>query len=201
MVGRLVTAALMVVAALFTLVLDSARQAFDLLLSVGAGTGLLYLLRWFWWRVNAWSEIAAMISSFLVATGFTLAARQGYVVASHLALLASVGITSLAWVLTTLLTAPTERDRLIAFYSLVRPAGPGWNEIRASTGLEPSADSLPQAFLGWALGVAFIYAALFGVGTFLYGHLSQALVWLVIFVVSGTGLLRVVPRLWGQSEK
>jgi Na+/proline symporter len=199
LVGRLMTAALMLVAAGFTLVLDSARQAFELLLSVGAGTGLLYLLRWFWWRVNAWSEIAAMISSFLVAVGFTLAARQGHAVPSHLALIASVAITTTVWVLTSLLTTPTERARLVAFYTLVRPAGPGWSEIRTATGLGPAADSLPQAFLGWVLGIAFIYAALFGVGTFLYGHLSQALVWLGVFVVSGVGLLRVVPRMWGDA--
>ncbi|MHB9006888.1 MAG: sodium:solute symporter family protein, partial [Limisphaerales bacterium] len=86
-VSRVVTALLMVVAALFTLVLESARQGFDLLLSVGAGTGLLYLLRWFWWRVNAWSEIAAMIGSFLVALGFFVAGKFGHPVASHVSLL------------------------------------------------------------------------------------------------------------------
>jgi SSS family solute:Na+ symporter len=200
LVGRLTTAALMVVAALFTLVLDSARQAFELLLSVGAGTGLLYLLRWFWWRVNAWSEIAAMVSSFLVALGFTLAARQGHPVPSHLALIASVAITTLVWVLTTLLTAPTEQARLVAFYRLVRPAGPGWRQIRAATGLGPAPDSLPEAFLCWVLGVAFVYAALFGVGTFLYGHYSQAIVWLAVFVMSGGGLLRRLPRMWGDAR-
>jgi hypothetical protein len=189
----------MVLAGLTTYALTTAREAFDLILSIGAGTGLLYLLRWFWWRVNAWSEIAAMLSSFLVAVGFTLAARLGHAVPSHLALIASVAITTTVWVLTSLLTTPTERARLVDFYTLVRPAGPGWSEIRAATGLGPAADSLPQAFLGWVLGIAFIYAALFGVGTFLYGHLSQALLWLGVFVVSGVGLLRVVPRLWGDA--
>jgi SSS family solute:Na+ symporter len=198
-VGRLTTAGLMVLAGLTTYALTTARDAFDLILSIGAGTGLLYLLRWFWWRVNAWSEIAAMISSFVVAVGFTLAARQGHAVPSHLALIASVAITTTVWVLTSLLTTPTERARLVAFYTLVRPAGPGWSAIRAATGLGPAADSLPQAFLGWVLGLAFIYAALFGMGSFLYGYLSQALVWLGVFVVSGVGLLRVVPRLWGDA--
>ncbi|HXI20821.1 MAG TPA: sodium:solute symporter family protein, partial [Gemmatimonadales bacterium] len=94
LMGRLVTAGLMLVAALFTLVLDTARQAFELLLSVGAGTGLLYLLRWFWWRVNAWSEIVAMVSSFLVATGFAIAAHRGHPVPSSLALVAAVVITT-----------------------------------------------------------------------------------------------------------
>jgi Na+/proline symporter len=199
MVGRIATALLMVVAAGFTMVLDTARQAFDLLLSVGAGTGLLYLLRWFWWRVNAWSEIAAMVASFVATVGFTLAPRAGLAIPSHVALLATVGITTVAWVATTLLTAPTARAQLVTFYRLVRPAGPGWASVRAEAGVGPADDSLPLALLGWATGIAFVYAALFGTGSFLYGRTSQALVWLVVFVVSGVGLLRLVPRIWGSS--
>jgi Na+/proline symporter len=197
LIGRLTTAGLMVVAAGMTLVLDTARQAFDLLLSIGAGTGLLYLLRWFWWRINAWSEIAAMTSSFVVAAGFTLASSQGHAVPGHLALLASVGITTLVWVLTTVLTRPADHERLVTFYRLIRPAGPGWRPIQAAAGIGPAPDSLPQALLGWVLGVAFVYAALFGMGSFLYGRMPQALTWLAVLAVSGLGLVRVVPRLWG----
>jgi hypothetical protein len=187
----------MLVAALITLVLDSARQAFDLLLSVGAGTGLLYLLRWFWWRVNAWSEVAAMVSSFLVAVGFTIAARGGHPVPAHLALIASVALTTVVWLVTTLVTRPTDHARLVSFYTLVRPAGPGWRAIREETGLGPTEDSLPLALLGWVLGVAFVYAALFGTGSLLYGRTGPALAWAGVFVASGAGLLRIVPRLWG----
>ncbi|MDH4133046.1 MAG: Na+:solute symporter, partial [Gemmatimonadota bacterium] len=201
LVGRIVTAALMVIAALVTLVLDTARQAFDLLLSIGAGTGLLYLLRWFWWRVNAWSEIAAMVTSFLVAAGFTVMARAGHPVPSHLALITGVAVTTAAWITTALVTQPTDRERLIEFYTRVQPAGPGWGPIRAATGLAPSGDSLPHALLGWVLGVSFVYAALFGVGSFLYGRMPQAMVWLAVFVVSGGGLLHLVPRLWGSRDR
>jgi Na+/proline symporter len=201
MVGRLVTAALMVVAAAFTLVLDSARQAFELLLSVGAGTGLLYLLRWFWWRVNAWSEIAAMLSSFLLAILFTVMARMGHPVDGAIALLISVGVTTAVWVTTALLTEPTERARLVSFYRLVRPAGPGWNSVRDEAGIGPSPDSLPQALLGWTLGILFIYSALFGTGSFLYGRTSQALIFLAVFLLSGVWLIRLVPRLWGSAER
>jgi SSS family solute:Na+ symporter len=201
LVGRIVTAALMVIAALVTLVLDTARQAFDLLLSIGAGTGLLYLLRWFWWRVNAWSEIAAMVTSFLVAAGFTVMARAGHPVPSHLALITGVAVTTAAWITTALVTQPTDRERLIEFYTRVQPAGPGWGPIRAATGLAPSGDSLPHALLGWVLGVSFVYAALFGVGSFLYGRMPQAMVWLAVFVVSGGGLLHLVPQLWGSRDR
>ena len=201
LVGRVVTALLMLVAAGVTLVLDTARESFDLMLSVGAGTGLLYLLRWFWWRVNAWSEIAAMAVSFLVTVGFVVAARNGHPLPSHVKLIATVLITTTAWVATTFLTAPTARDRLVDFYRRVRPGGPGWKPIQAEAGVGPSPDNLPQALLGWMLGIAFVYAALFGTGSFLYGRTPQALVWLAVFVVSGLGLLRLVPRLWGSSDR
>jgi len=200
MVGRLVTAALMLVAAMFTLVLDSARQAFELLLSVGAGTGLLYLLRWFWWRINAWSEIAAMVSSFLLAITYATLAKMGHPVNGAVALLTSVGITTLVWVTTALLTEPTEHARLVSFYRLVRPAGPGWRHVQADAGVGPSSDSLPQALLGWVLGIAFIYSALFGTGSFLYGRTPQALIFLGVFAVSGIWLINLVPKLWGSRS-
>ena len=200
MVGRLVTAVLMVLAAGLTFVLDSARQSFELLMSIGAGTGLLYLLRWFWWRVSAWCEIAAMVTSFFIALGFFLAGKAGTVVPSHIALIVGVVITTVVWVATAYLAPPTDDDKLNSFYALVRPAGPGWKVIRDRTGLPASADSLPMAMLGWILGCAFVYAALFGAGSFLYGNTAQALVWLGVFVVSTVGLARILPRIWRSSE-
>src|SRR5215216_1268646 len=93
LVGRLVTGGLMVIAASLTFVLDTAQASFNLLLSVGAGTGLIYLLRWYWWRINAWSEIAAMVSSFAVAVAFFVAGRSGLATAAHTSLLVTVGVT------------------------------------------------------------------------------------------------------------
>ncbi|MBK8060265.1 MAG: Na+:solute symporter [Gemmatimonadetes bacterium] len=200
MVGRLVTAVLMVLAAGLTFVLDSARQSFELLMSIGAGTGLLYLLRWFWWRVSAWCEIAAMVTSFLIALGFFLAGKAGTVVPSHIALIVGVVITTAVWVATAYLAPPTDSGKLDSFYALVRPAGPGWKVVRDRTGLPASADSLPMAMLGWVLGCAFVYAALFGAGSFLYGNTAQALVWLGVFVVSTVGLARILPKIWRSSE-
>jgi SSS family solute:Na+ symporter len=190
--GRVVTALLMVLAALFTYVLDTARASFELLLSIGAGTGLLYLLRWFWWRINAWSEIAAMVTSFLLAAFFFFAARNGSAPAAHVSLIITVIVTTIVWVSVSLLTPPTDRSRLIEFYRLVRPAGPGWAGIREEAGVGSSPDSLAQALLGWVLGCVFVYAALFGTGSYLYGHLPQAGFWAVAFVVSGVWLLAIL---------
>ena len=196
MVGRLATALLMLLAALMTFVLDSARQAFELMLSVGAGTGLIYLLRWYWWRINAWSEISAMVSSFVVAGGFFLAARAGMGIPSHVALLVSVATTTLVWVTVTFLTAPTPLGTLVRFYERVRPSGPGWVPVRAAATPGEPTDSLAEAALGWVLGCVLVYAALFGVGSALYGRWPQAAVWGVAGLVSAIGLARLLPRLW-----
>jgi len=196
LVGRIVTALLMLVAALLTFALDSARQSFELLMSVGAGTGLIYLLRWFWWRINAWSEISAMMSSFLVALGFFVAAKSGANIPSHISLLVTVAVTTVVWIAVTMLTRPTDPATLVSFYRLVRPAGPGWRNIRAQAGVDASPDSLAQALLGWVLGCTLVYAALFGAGSFLYGENAQGMVWLVVFVLSAAGIIQLLRRLW-----
>lgn len=201
LMGRVVTAVLMVLAALLTFMLDSAKQSFDLMLSVGAGTGLIYLLRWFWWRVNAWSEIAAMVSSFIIAVGFFVAGKANVNIASHVSLLITVAATTVVWIMVTLLTQPTDRATLIDFYRLVRPAGPGWGQIRAEAGVDGSPDRLSESLLGWTLGCAFVYAALFGAGSFLYGKTAQGLLWSLIFAVSLFGLSRVLPRVWSDGHE
>jgi Na+/proline symporter len=199
MMGRLVTALLMVLAAAFTYVFDSAKESFNLLLSIGAGTGLLYLLRWFWWRINAWSEVAAMASSFVVALGFFIAGKTGHGVADHVSLIITVATTTLVWMVVTYLAQPTERSTLVRFYRLVRPAGPGWNGIREEAGVGPSPDSFSNSLLGWILGIAFIYSALFGTGSFIYGNLPQAIMWVVVFVISLVGLARLLPKMWSSA--
>jgi Na+/proline symporter len=200
LVGRLTTALLMLLAGLLTFTLESARQTFDLLLSVGAGTGLLYLLRWFWWRVNAWSEVSAMASSFVIALAFFLASKAGAVIPSHVSLLVTVAVTSVVWISVTLATAPTDRFTLVSFYRLVRPAGPGWKPIAREAGGGSSPDSLPQSLLGWVLGCCFVYAALFGAGSFIYGKTAQGVFWAVLFTVSGAGLIRLLPRMWAAPR-
>ena len=196
MVGRLVTAALMTVAAGLTFVLDTAQASFNLLLSVGAGTGLIYLLRWYWWRINAWSEIAAMVSSFAVAVAFFVAGKTGVAVPAQTSLLITVAVTTIVWVAATYLTSPTDRATLVEFYRLVRPAGPGWEPVRAEAGVGPSPDSITQSLLGWVLGCLMVYAALFGAGSFLYGRSSQGAVWAVVFLIATVGIIRLIPAMW-----
>ncbi len=200
-VSRALAAFLMAAAGAFTLALSTASEAFQLLLSVGAGTGLIYLLRWFWWRINAWSEISAMVSSFLVALGFFFARKSGFAIADPVPLLATVGVTTVVWVTVTMLTEPVDRASLVRFYELTRPAGRGWDVIRTEANLPPSPDSFPQMLLGWTAGVTFVYAGLFGAGSFIYGRTIAAIAWLVAFIVSGIALVRVVKGVWASEEE
>jgi Na+/proline symporter len=200
LVGRLTTAGLMVCAGFLTYALGTAKEAFDLILSVGAGTGLIYLLRWFWWRVSAWSEIAAMASSFIVAIGFFIARKNGLEVASHISLLVTVGVTTVVWVAATLLAPPTDRATLIRFYELVRPSGAGWASVRAESAATPAPDSLAQGVLGWVCGCSFVYSALFGTGSLLYGRMPQFYAWLAVFVISGLGMWRTLRGFWPAAK-
>jgi Na+/proline symporter len=195
-VGRLTTALLMAAAALFTLMLDTARSSFDLLLSVGAGTGLLYLLRWFWWRINAWTEIAAMASSFVLALMLFIAQRQGIVLPGHVTLLATIAITTMTWLIVAFRSAPTEAETLRRFYRLARPAGPGWRRVKAECPDVASPDHLSTAFVGWAAGLALVYGALFGMGLFLLGRPLAAIIAAGTAIGGAAALLRVLPALW-----
>jgi solute:Na+ symporter, SSS family len=182
----------MLVSIYVTLHLASIEQAWKLLIVTGAGTGTVLLLRWFWWRINAWSEVSAMVSSFVVALGFFIAGKMGLVVPSHISLIITVAVTTVVWLVATYVATPTDRATLVSFYRLVRPAGPGWNSVRAEAGVPASPDSLANAFIGWILGCLFVYAALFGTGSFLYGRQNVGLTWLVVFVLSGLGLIKVL---------
>ncbi|MFI5227812.1 MAG: sodium:solute symporter family protein [Gemmatimonadales bacterium] len=193
-VSRAAAAFLMAACGLFTLALTTASDAFQLLLSIGAGTGLIYLLRWFWWRINAWSEIAAMVTSFVVAVALLTARRSGVSIGDSTALIMSVAVTTVVWVAVTLLTPPTDQETLVRFYERTRPAGPGWDAVRRHTPLPPSPDSIPQMLLGWTAGVTFVYAGLFGAGNIIYGHTANAVVCVALFVASGIALLRLIPR-------
>jgi SSS family solute:Na+ symporter len=196
--GRLVTALLMLAASAMTLVLDSARTAFDLLLSIGAGTGLLYLLRWYWWRINAFSEIAAMASSFLLAVGVFALKAAGWEVPSHVALLGTVLLTTVVWVAVTLMTPATDRETLVRFYRRVRPAGRGWEPIRTSTDAVMVSDDLWLALVGSVSACACVYGALFGTGHLLLGHTTAAVVSLGVCTVAGLTTWLAIQRVWRQ---
>ncbi len=194
-VARLSTVGLIVLAAMVSLWLENALQAFQILLQIGAGTGLIFLLRWFWWRINAWSEISAMIISFIVAVYFQFVHEPlGFAPMSASAtLVVGVAITTIVWITITLVTPPTPTATLQAFYDKIRPLGPGWHRA-VQTQPGDGRESLTAAFLCWFLGCLVVYAALFGTGFFVYGQTAPGLVCLVLVAGAGYGLFKAVPR-------
>jgi Na+/proline symporter len=178
LIGRLSTVGLMILACLLALLLSDALQAFNIMLQIGAGTGLLFILRWFWWRINPWSEITAMVVSFVVALGFQFI-DTGF--SSHLQLVTGVAITSVCWLTVTFLTSPTDHDTLAAFIRLVNPGGPGWKAVEAEAVKrgEPvvTADQawdVPTGILCMVFGCMMVYGTLFSTGYFLYGNFPVA---------------------------
>jgi hypothetical protein len=201
--GRLVTILLFICSSATVYLLDTAKDASDVILQIGAGTGLLYLVRWFWWRVNAWCEIVAMISSFGFSALLLVLAKNGVSFSTAAALLMTVAVTTVCWLITAYVSPATERDVLIRFYTLVRPAGPGWARVRRDAGLpadsRTSPDNIPMALLGWVAGCAAIWSALFAVGNLLYYRFVSFTICTVVFVISGIVLIKVVQALWSGS--
>jgi len=196
--GRICTLLTMVAAALLALGLSNALQVFRILLQVGAGTGLLFLLRWFWWRLNAFSELTAMVISFVVAVGLELFAPE--TLPSWAKILTGVGITTPVWLLVTFLTRPTDEATLRKFYRLVHPGGPGWTAVlrrAAATGqpLEEARQrwSVPMELLSMTIGCAAVYSALIATGYWIYGNYPAAAVLTTLAAVS-TAVLIVIWR-------
>ncbi len=201
--GRLATVLLFVLSSALVFVLQTAQQSFYLILQVGAGTGLIYLLRWFWWRITAWCEIVAMISSFGISVIFLFLNRWGLAISADQQLLITVILTTICWITTAYLGPRTDTQTLIGFYHKVRPFGPGWRPVRVAAGVSEAeaanwarTENIPLALLGWLTGSVLIWAALFTVGNYLYGRMGYAAALLAISIVSGAILIGVIRRLW-----
>jgi len=207
LVGRVSTVLLMVLASLFALWLQNALQAFQILLQIGAGTGLLFILRWFWWRINAFSELTAMIVSFLVAVYLELVHPALFPAAPlgpTVKLLMGVGITTAAWIAVTFVTRPTDEETLRRFYALVRPGGPGWAEVvrrAAAEGrpLDAAGErwTVPQGILAMLAGCFAVYSALFAIGSWLYGRYVIATALTIVAILASIYLVRV----WGAVSR
>ncbi|MFK7736117.1 MAG: sodium:solute symporter family protein [Pirellulaceae bacterium] len=200
-IGRWSTVALMVLASFVALALESAMDGFSIILQIGAGTGLIYILRWFWWRINAFTEIAGMVVSFVVAMMFRFVYPQTGLpeLAAWQELVLGVGITTLAWLLATFLSPVTDEETLKSFYKKIRPDGPGWQRIRTSlqdegVALAPS-DSIISGLKAMCAATFFVYALLFGTGYFLYGQWIAFACSLVVALIAGALLLKVWPTL------
>ena len=193
-VARISTVLLIVLSATLALFLDSAKQAFELILLLHAGSGLIFLLRWFWWRVNAWSEISGMAASATVALWFPLFHERVGLPALDPAvrLLLGVAVTTVVWLLVTFLTRPTDTATLQGFYDRIRPFARGW---RRAVNTQPDAPgALAAGLAAWGLGCVTVYSVLFGTGMALYGRPAAAVGFGVVAVAGAVGLFRALPR-------
>ena len=206
-VGRISTVVLMICSALLALVLQNALQLFDVILMFGAGTGLIFILRWFWWRINAWSEIAAMFSSGIISIIINFTSVGVFLFGSKLVVGVLpdwsrfpivVLITTFIWVLVTFLTQPESKEVLRNFYQKIQPGGPGWSKViedAKSDNIDIVNDkegwSVPSGILAMLLGCVFIYSCLFATGYWIYGETTLAISITATALISGYLLKRV----------
>ena len=203
-VARVSTVALIVLSSFVGLQLETAMQAFQILLQIGAGTGLVFLLRWFWWRINTWSEISAMVISFLVAVYFGfLHTPLGFTKWDPSAeLVVGVAVTTVGWLVVTFLTPPVDTETLKDFHTRIQPLGKGWEAVvprKRGPAQDGDVDTgqggeLAAGLLSWFLGCVMVYAALFGTGFLLYGNMVWGLAGLILTAVAGWGVLKLLPR-------
>ncbi len=211
-VGRLSTVSLFVLSSLFALLLTNALELFQIILMFGAGTGLIFILRWFWWRINAWSEISAMLVSGFITIilkytyiGDYLFSDNG-VFESYYEFPAVVLVTTFIWLLVTFLTKPDNTESLINFCKKTNPGGPGWEKIRREAELqniffdkkyEDKKWSVPLGIICMLCGSFAIYSLLFSTGYFIYGEINNGLSFLIIGIVFSFGL----KHNWNKLKK
>ncbi len=208
-VGRISTVVLMVLSALLALVLQNALQLFELLLVFGAGTGLIFILRWFWWRINAWSEIVAMFVSGILSLSLKLTPMGDWLFAKGTGLLPSWGeypfvvvVTTLAWLLATYLTPAEKEGVLREFCRRIRPGGPGWKKVvreAEAEGIDIGEEgkwAVPSGIMAMLMGCVLIYSLLFATGYWIYGE------WTWASVLTGIGLLSglILIRMWNRIK-
>jgi SSS family solute:Na+ symporter len=207
-VGRISTVLLMVCSALLALVLQNALQLFEIILMFGAGTGLIFILRWFWWRINAWSEISAMFVSGIVSILLTFTSLGDYffgnegVLPSWSRFPMIVLITTIVWISVTFLTRQEQKNVLQNFYLKIQPGGPGWKKVideakQENVELVKTNEgwSVPSGIVAMLLGCVFIYSALFATGYWIYGDFGPASILTITVLLSGFLLIRIWKKI------
>src|SRR6266850_3096378 len=204
--SRLATAFLCVAAALVALQLGSVSAGWKIVLELGAGTGGVYLLRWYWWRVNAWSEISAMMAALVTtlalhsnALWMAIAGRPQPFSGSDPVIFAkttlcTTGVTTLVWVTVTLLTPAEPGDTLVKFYRKVRPQITGWHAVAKLAGDEPVTRDLGKNLLCWILGCVLIYSSLFCIGELCFGRYQAGFVLAIVAGACGVAISRLMPK-------
>jgi solute:Na+ symporter, SSS family len=207
-VGRISTLLLMLAACGLAPLLENAKNAFDLLLQIGAGTGLIFILRWFWWRINALSEITAMVVSFVIACYFTFVHSHTPLppLESWQRLVIGVAVTTVCWHIIAIITPPADKATLRSFYRLVKPGGPGWKSVledarQDNDPIDKTGEGwdLPMGILCMVLGCLAVYSSLFATGYWIYQQYLPASVLSITTIVSSGLLIKAWKKLQAKS--
>ncbi len=203
--SQIVTVLLMIASIIVTFYLESIGGAWKLLLVTGAGTGTVLLLRWFWWRINAWSEVSAMIAAAAISLFLQIVWKWDSDNPRQFAylMLVTVGLTTIIWVGVTVATPAEPMEKLVSFYRRVKPEGPGWARVAAVAGLagRHAEGRLATQFLNWFLGCALIYGALFGIGKIIFKEWVSGLLYLVVAIIAGVLISWNLSRVGWAEEK
>ena len=208
-VGRIATVVLMVLSSILALYLNNALQLFKFILMFGAGTGLIFILRWFWWRINAWSEISAMVASGVISLIFssawgsalfykTLEPNNSALFPSYLKFPIIVGLSTIVWLVVTYVTKPEKEETLFSFYKKIQPGGPGWKTVldqaeqKNITLIEDNAPwSVPSGILAIITSLILIYSTMFATGYWIYGDYNYAIGLTITALISGAILVKI----------
>ena len=201
-VGRFSVVILMIISSVIAILLTNALQLFDIILMFGAGTGSIFILRWFWWRINAWSEIAAMLSSGIISIALTNESLFNLIfndngLPAYMKFPFIVLVTTSIWLIVTFITPADEKETLIKFYKKTKPGGPGWNKIKEHITMSDEKEEwiVPKGIICMIIGCLTIYSALFSTGYFIYGKIISALIFLLVTIVSGLFLFKNAKKI------
>ena len=201
-VGRFSVVILMIISSVIAILLTNAFQLFDIILMFGAGTGSIFILRWFWWRINAWSEIAAMLSSGIISIALTNESLFNLIFnddgfPAYMKFPFIVLVTTSIWLIVTFITPADEKETLIKFYKKTKPGGPGWNKIKEHITMSDEKEEwiVPKGIICMIIGCLTIYSALFSTGYFIYGEIISALIFLLVTIVSGLFLFKNAKKI------
>jgi Na+/proline symporter len=193
-ISRAATMLTLILSLIATYFMDQISQAWQFLLMLGAGTGLVYILRWYWWRVNAWSEVSAMASAFITSLVLRFAMDTSKPEGFALNLIITTIVTTIVWLIVTFATKPEPSDKLRAFYAKVRPAGGGWNRIAAELNLQPIRGEIPRNAAMWLFGIALVYSIMFATGALLFHQTQKLILFGTVMIVSLVGLVITMKR-------
>jgi hypothetical protein len=186
--SRVATFITLILSLVVTIFMQQISHAWEFLLMLGAGTGLVYILRWYWWRVNAWSEVSAMAAAVVVSLVMRFAVDQSTPQGFAQTLIITTLATTIIWLIVTLATKPEPRATLDAFYRKVRPAGSGWGAIARESGIEMPRGEMTRNTISWIAGVVMVYSIMFATGSLIFGYTQRLMIFGTTLAISAVVL-------------